>query len=135
MARLCLLQRLESIQTAPSQVEDGATVVDSILANLRGVLNSRKGCCAIRPDYGLHAFDPTADDFRNSIARTAGDIEEQIRQFEPRLGNVVVRAIEDQNRPQEILFQIRGELAHPDKAERVALTGAMGGDGQMRLHR
>lgn len=135
MTKASLLERIDKGDTAAGTPGDRlAAVVESITANLHCILNSRKGCCQTRPDYGLGPFEPTAEDFRELIARMAGEVEEQIRLFEPRLRQVAVRGTEVQNRPLEIFLRIKGEVEIDGVIEAVAMDGVIGADGQMRFH-
>jgi type VI secretion system protein len=135
MISVSLLQRLERdefIGGSGSRAGDEAAVMDSVLSNLRSLLNSRRNCCETRPDFGLQDFNAT-EDYRSSIPLLARDVERQIRLFEPRMRNVVVRAIEDKTRPSELTFHINGELAYSDRTVRVSFDSVLGTDGQMRL--
>ena len=136
MVSVSLLQRLEGDNlhaAGTSGVADESAVMDSVLASLRILLNSRQGCCEIRPDYGLMDFDAAAGNFRNAIALIARDVEKQLRLFEPRLRGVVVRAVEDKTRPLELVFHVSGELAYRDRAIRVTFDSVLGSDGYMRF--
>ena len=136
MVSVSLLQRLEdgeaSVSTAAGEPNEAA-VMDSVLANLQVILNSRQGCCETRDDFGLTDFNGVSENFRSSIALIARDVERQIRQFEPRLRNVFVRTIEDKTRPLDLVFHIDGELNHKDRIVRVAIDSVLGTDGQIRV--
>lgn len=136
MVSVSLLQRLEDDASAPSAAgePDEAAVMDSVLANLQIILNSRQGCCETRDDFGLTDFNSVSENFRNSIVLVARDVERQIRHFEPRLRNVFVRAIEDKTRPLDLVFHIDAELNHKDRIVRVAIDSVLGTDGQIRLN-
>ena len=136
MISVSLLQRLERdefIGGSGSRANDEAAVMDSVLSGLRALLNSRRNCCETRPDYGLQDFN-AAEDYRSSISLIARDVERQVKLFEPRLRNVVVRALEDKARPAELIFHIAGELAYSDRTVRVSFDSVLGTDGQMRLN-
>ncbi|MDE1995271.1 MAG: type VI secretion system baseplate subunit TssE, partial [Rhizobiaceae bacterium] len=107
-------------------------IMNSVLSNLRSILNSRRNCCETRPDYGLQDFNAT-EDYRSSIPMIARDVERQIRLFEPRVRNVVVRAIEDKTQPSQLIFHINGELAYSDRTVRVSFDSVLGSDGHMRV--
>lgn len=135
MASVSLLQRLELDgigAEGPRRLDDSA-VLDSILSNLLMILNSRKGCCETRPDFGLSDFNATSD-YRSLISSIARDVERQLRGFEPRLHNVSVQPIEDKTRPLEFIFHINGELADDDRTVRVAFDSVLGSDGRMRFN-
>lgn len=136
MVSVSLLQRLEDdhLRSAgASAYSDETAVTDSILADLRVLLNSRQGCCESRPDYGLMDFEAAAENYRNAIAMIARDVEKQIRLFEPRLRNVVVRGIEDKARPLEVVFHVAAELAYKDRTIKVSFDSVLGSDGHMRF--
>ena len=136
MVQVSLLQRLEGDQApiaGTSNSNDETAVTDSILANLRIILNSRQGCCETRPDFGLMDFEAASHNYRNAIAMIGRDVEKQIRLFEPRLRNVVVRTIEDKTRPLELVFHVAGDLAYRDRTVKVTFDSVLGSDGHMRF--
>jgi type VI secretion system protein len=135
MVSVSLLQRLEldGVGAERAGRQDDSAVLDSILANLLMILNSRKGCCETRPDFGLSDFNATSD-YRSLISSIARDVERQLRSFEPRLRNVAVRPIEDKTRPLEFIFHVDGELADDDRTIKVAFDSVLGSDGRMRFN-
>jgi type VI secretion system protein len=138
MVSVSLLQRLEGdhVRSAgPSGHFDETAVTDSILADMRVLLNSRQGCCESRTDYGLMDFEAAAENYRNAITMIARDVEKQIRLFEPRLRNVMVRGLEDKTRPLEVVFHVTAELAYKDRTVKVRFDSVLGSDGHMRFTR
>ncbi|MDL2398822.1 type VI secretion system baseplate subunit TssE [Rhizobium mayense] len=136
MVSVSLLQRLERDDVAGgsgSTVNDDTAIMNSVLSNLRSLLNSRRNCCETRPDYGLQDFNAT-EDYRSSIPLIARDVERQIRLFEPRIRNVIVRAVEDKTQLSQLIFHINGELAHSDRTVRISFDSVLGSDGYMRLN-
>ncbi|NKN36392.1 type VI secretion system baseplate subunit TssE [Agrobacterium sp. a22-2] len=134
MVSVSLLQRLERDGAGAERADftDDSAILDSILANLQLILNSRKGCCETRPDFGLSDFNATAD-YRSSFLSIARDVERQMRAFEPRLRNVSVQPVEDKTRPLEFIFHVSGELAHDDRTIRVSFDSVLNSDGRMRF--
>lgn len=138
MVSVSLLQRLEDDHARIADTsgnEDETAAVDSILADLHIILNSRQGCCETRTDYGLMDFGAADDNYHNVISLIARAVEKQIRSFEPRLRGVVVRAIEDKTRPLELTLHISGEIAHRGRTTRIMFDSVLGGDGHIRLTR
>ena len=137
MVSVSLLQRLES-EAAPGapapDFEDESAVMDSILASLRTILNSKQGCCETRPDYGLTDFNAFGETYQKAVALIARDIENQVRQFEPRLRNVVVRSVQDKSRLLEFVFHIDADLAYDGRKVPVKFNSVLGSDGQMRFN-
>ena len=139
MVSVSLLQRLEGDNlhvAGTSQTENESAVMDSILASLRVLLNSRQGCCEIRPDYGLMDFDATAGSYRNAIALIARDVEQQIRH---------VRAAAAQRQRAHRSRTRRGRWSSfsmsaasspiADRTVRVTFDSVLGSDGHMRFTR
>lgn len=135
MVSVSLLQRLELDGAGVQRTDhsDDSAVLDSILSNLQLILNSRKGCCETRPDFGLSDFNATAD-YRSLFVSIARDVERQLRNFEPRLRNVSVQPVEDRTRPLEFVFHVNGELADDGRTVRVAFDSVLGSDGRMRFN-
>jgi type VI secretion system lysozyme-like protein len=136
MVSVSLLQRLEEESEDGRQVADAHSepaVIDSILTNLRLVLNSAEGCCETRVDYGLPDFGALGLSHSESAAQLAREIEKKIRLFEPRLRKTVVRPIDEDTKPTEFLFHVEAELACEDRSIRVAFESVLGCDGHMSL--
>lgn len=134
MVSVSLLQRLERASVNADTSQDETAVMDSILTNLRVLLNSRQGCCETRPDYGLSDLDAAGSNFRNAVSMIGREVEQQVRLFEPRLRNIVVKAIEDKVRPLEVVFHVSGDLAYRDRTVRVAFDSVLGSDGHMHFN-
>ncbi|MBS8262596.1 type VI secretion system baseplate subunit TssE [Roseibium polysiphoniae] len=137
MISVSLLQRLEEdlpnyAGSTTSQAENA--LMDSILFNLRMLLNSNAGCCETRADYGLADFNARGQSHRDTADALCRDIERQIRMFEPRLRNAMVRVVEDAARPLEFIFSVEADLAYPDRSVRVRFDSVLGSDGQVRLN-
>jgi len=137
MVSVSLLQRLEGTGIAPASGGDGndeSAVMDSVLANLRVVLNARAGCCETRPDFGLSDFNATTVSYRSMAGDIARDVENQIRLFEPRLRQVVVRPVADRSLGLDLVFHVSAELAYEDRAVRVRFDSVLGSDGHIRFN-
>ena len=82
MVSVSSLQRLEGDQahTAGGSRASESAVMESILASMRNLLNSRQGCCEIRPDYGLTDFNAAVENYRNAISLVARDVEDYVGQ-------------------------------------------------------
>ncbi|MBO9424558.1 MULTISPECIES: type VI secretion system baseplate subunit TssE [Stappiaceae] len=110
-----------------------AALMDSILADLRILLNSMAGCCETRPDYGLADFNAVNQSHKDTAAELCRDIEQQIIKFEPRLSNPVVRTIEDPNRPLEFVFNVEADLKYGTRQVRVRFDSVLDSSGKVRL--
>ncbi|WP_395174991.1 type VI secretion system baseplate subunit TssE [Roseibium alexandrii] len=110
-----------------------AALMDSILTDLRILLNSMAGCCETRPDYGLTDFNAVNQSHKDTAAELCRDIEQQIIKFEPRLSNPVVRTIEDPNRPLEFVFNVEADLKYGTRQVRVRFDSVLDSSGKVRL--
>lgn len=126
-----LFDRLEA--DIGAERADETAIMDSILANLRVLLNSRKGCCEIHPDYGLGSFNGLGENFRNYLAMFSRDVEKQILAYEPRLRNVMLQSATEQTRPMELVFNVIAEISGADKPARVSFESILENNGRMRL--
>ncbi len=113
---------------------DRGALFDSILRNLREILNSHSGCCEIRRDYGMPDFNDLAGQFPDAIQIITRSIKMQIENFEPRLSNVAVRHIPDPENPLGFSFSIGVTLDLDDGAERLNFQTDLSDDGKLRVH-
>lgn len=132
-----LFQRLEGDITddqykTADQYE--AALMDSILSDLRILLNSMAGCCETRPDFGLTDFNAVSQSHKDTATELCRDIERQIRQFEPRLNNPVVRSVEDPERALEFVFNVEADIRYGGRSVRVRFDSVLDTSGQMRVN-
>jgi len=100
MARRALLSRIGG--------QDAARVdeVQSILAHLKVLLNTRQGDSPCVPGYGIVDFADMVHGFPASVPQLVKSIRSTIIEFEPRLKNVTVR-----HQPDEVSLVLRFEIA------------------------
>ncbi|WOH63806.1 type VI secretion system baseplate subunit TssE [Bradyrhizobium sp. BWA-3-5] len=92
----------------------------SVLENLRRVLNSRQGCCEIRPDFGMPDLNDAIGQGADAVRAVARSLKQQIEMFEPRLGNVSIRFHADRHVPLQLTFHVNATLNHNDRVEPVS---------------
>lgn len=88
----------------------GDNEIDSILHHLRDLLNTRQGESVTVPDFGVVDFTDLVHNFPDAIQTLQRSIRATILQYEPRLKNVVVQHVRDD----ELLilkFQISAQIA------------------------
>ena len=84
--------------------------VESIIEHLRDLLNTRQGEAVTVPDFGVVDFTDLVHNFPDAIQLLQRSIRATILQYEPRLKNVVVQHVRDDE--QLILkFQISAQVA------------------------
>jgi type VI secretion system protein len=135
MAARTLIERiaLASEPAGRNAAIDRNAAVDSVLANLKDVLNSRAGCAETRPDLGVPDFNDLVGKFPDAIHIIARSVKEQIDRFEPRLSSVSVRHVEDPDNPLNLVFEIHAALKVGDAQGRVTFETVLGDDGFMQV--
>ncbi len=87
-ARRGVLFRLSASRRPEQKVDE----VDSIVHNLRALLNSDRGIAPSNPAFGL-SLHLSLTEWESSRPKVLASIAELIRQFEPRLTNVEVKEL------------------------------------------
>ncbi|MFO8113147.1 MAG: type VI secretion system baseplate subunit TssE [Desulfosalsimonadaceae bacterium] len=132
-----LLERIRMRAKMPdrSMTEDPKKVVDSVMAHLQNVLNTRQGGVQIAEDYGL----PDFNDVLHSQAGAPREIEKSIRQtiqkYEPRLRAVRVRYIPIEDDLLSLNFEIHARLAFDNAEEAIVFESQLGQDGKITIRR
>lgn len=103
----------------------GAAEVETILANLENVLNTKRGWGSPLPDFGIRTL--TEYTSREDIARTVmAEIRENIERYEPRLRLETI-TIEDTDRaPFRLSFTLRCSLVDGTQLVRVSVNTLFG---------
>ena len=101
-----LLSRLASAD--PSRPIDE---IQSILGNLRALLNTREGDSLSAPDFGIIDLSDLVHNFPNAAQYMQRSIRETINRYEPRLTNVRVRAVQSED-PLKVVFEVSARLTH-----------------------
>jgi len=95
--------------------ENTNRLAESVLANLRRLLNSRPGISPASPDYGIPDLSDVAYSMPESSGRMRLAIKAAIEKFEPRLRRVAVKYVFDPNDPLTLRFDVTAELATNDE--------------------
>lgn len=101
-----LLSRL-----AAASVNDARPVneLESIVEHLRALLNTRQGESPAVPEFGVVDFTDLVHNFPEAIQMLQRCIRATILQFEPRLKNVVIQHVRDEE-ALVLKFQITAQL-------------------------
>lgn len=101
-----LLGRLAS--SNPSRTPDE---VQSIIGNLRAILNTRLGDSPAAADFGVIDLADLYHDFPNATQYLQRSIRDTIQKYEPRLTSVRVRPAPSED-PLTLVFDISARLTH-----------------------
>ncbi|MDA9557259.1 type VI secretion system baseplate subunit TssE [Vibrio sp.] len=130
-----LLERIELGEAKRSFEREKSTrhLVDSIHLHLADLLNTHAGNALIDEEYGLPDFNDVLAQQNNLVRHIQANIQETIESFEPRMQNVKVTHIEDENSALKLSFSISGEVLHNGSDVPMAISVFMGIDGQFNI--
>jgi type VI secretion system protein len=129
MAGRGLLSRISAKDITRTRTEND---VESIIEHLRGLLNTRQGECPAAMDFGVVDFTDLMHTFPEAIQTLQRSIRATILQYEPRLKNVIVQHVRDD----EVLvlkFQITAQLASKTSKGAVRLETQLRAGGQISV--
>lgn len=108
-------------------------VFDSILANLRDVLNTNEGNCLTDVHYGLPHMSTVRGSMPWSITGLMAAIRTTIELHEPRLSNVRVRHAPGSDRGMVLRFEISGLVEDEDGRTAVRFETYADDEGRMTV--
>lgn len=131
-----LLERIRFMEKDPDwrDAAEPGQVVKSILGHLRMILNTRQGNAQIAPDFGV-------PDFTSMIGATGldavRDIEESmtevILKYEPRLENVRIEFIPEDDMPLSLQFKLQAKLKLEGQDMPVVFETVLDPDGRIMV--
>ncbi len=86
---------------------------ESIVEHLQALLNTRKGQSPVAPGYGVIDLVDLVHSFPQALPDLQVSIRETIQEYEPRLKNVRVRHIQDDELVLTLRFEVTGQLSRP----------------------
>ncbi|HCM1955557.1 TPA: type VI secretion system baseplate subunit TssE [Salmonella enterica subsp. salamae serovar 9,46:z4,z24:z39:z42] len=102
-----LFERIAEAANPSSYQSPKEALLRSIRCNLHQILNTRSGSCYGSPELGITDLDNIASVSMNLRDTTARAIESCILRYEPRISDVTVTTVEqDENAPLELRFRI-----------------------------
>ncbi len=129
-----LLERIRLREKNPHrrENEDTGRVIDSVLDHLTRILNTRRGNVPIADDYGIPDYTEFAQNFPDSFRDLERAIEQTIIHYEPRLKEVRVRFVHQDNDEFSVGFEISAKLASNTS---VLFQSQLDTDGKIRIKR
>jgi type VI secretion system protein len=131
MAERGLLTRLAS--SSHGSLAPRGNAVAAIAEHLRALLNTRKGEAAAAPTFGIMDFNDIIHVLPAAIPRMQQSIRTAIQEFEPRLKNVVVTHVPDEQDPTALRFDISAQLNLKDARGTVRFHTELQPGGRMDL--
>ena len=107
-----LLERIRSFERNPllRGGKDRRHGVDSVLAHLQRILNTRQGSVPLANDYGVPDFLDFLQNYPESINEIETSIKNVIDKYEPRLSGTSVLFVPDEDEILTLRFQIMASL-------------------------
>ena len=129
-----LLERIRSWEKEPVQrgKEDPRKVVDSVMAHLQRILNTRQGNVPIADDYGVPDFTDFMDNFPDSLRDMEKAIKNAVQKYEPRLKGVRISFVPYEDEMLTLKFQIMAKLSL-DAKNQVYFETTIDSDGKVSI--
>lgn len=130
-----LLERIRLREKEPNRRdhENPARVIDSIVTHLGLILNTRRGNVPIASDYGTPDYAEFLQNYPESLREFERAIRQTILQYEPRLKNVRVNFIPQEEDPFSVRFQVTAKLATAAGTTPVLVESLLDTDGKFRI--
>jgi type VI secretion system protein len=130
-----LLERIDhpEVESIRQLTPDTDELSRSILRNLQNMFNTRQGSVLTVAEYGSPDFNDLVDQFPDAIMEIRKSILYNVKEYEPRLKNIRVRHIPDEENPLDLKFEISGQLNLGKSRTSVAFTTIMGDSGRIRI--
>jgi type VI secretion system protein len=107
-----LMERIRIWKADPSRRgrADTRKRIDSVVNHLKNILNTRQGNVPIADDYGIPDLTNFMQNYPDSLQDIESGIRKTIETYEPRLTNVKVSYIRQEEAVISLRFQITAEM-------------------------
>jgi len=108
-----LLERIRSWKKEPNRRSRGeqARMIESIVAHLQRILNTRQGDVPIADDYGVPELTHFLYAYPDSVREIESSIQQAIEKYEPRLSGIKVEFSPQEDDVSCLRFRIDARLA------------------------
>jgi type VI secretion system protein len=134
MRELRLMERVAALERDPLRRErpDQSRLLNSILAHLRCMLNTRQGAVPIAPDYGVPDFLDFLQRYPDSVREIESSIRQAVELYEPRLAGVRVTFVPQEDEVLALRFQIEARVREGTGAK-VAFETVVETEGRISI--
>ena len=108
-------------------------VTESVLNYLRKMLNVRQGSVATLPDFGMPDLNDLFAQYPDPVMVLKRTIKDLIENYEPRLKQVVVRYVLDEDNPLSLRFDITAYLEVDDQDTPLRIETVVGESGYTQV--
>lgn len=137
MRRTRLLDRIrqnDSQSRLQTGMESGEIVV-SVIEHLGKLLNSRQGTTLMDPGFGMPDFTDLKVTFPDSVRELERSITKTIEHYEPRMQNVDVDFVFQDDQDLTLFFQISAQIDTESDMKSIFLESTIDASGKMRIRR
>lgn len=113
--------------------QDTGQRVESVVLHLQKMLNSRQGTTLMDKAYGMPDFTEIAALFPDSLRDIERSIAETIERYEPRLSQVKVNFVSQDNQSLSLCFHIQGVMATGKEDMTVHLESSIDASGKTMI--
>jgi type VI secretion system protein len=106
--------------------------IQSILGNLRALLNTREGDAPAARDYGIVDLSDLVHNFPDASQYMQRSIRDTIAKYEPRLSNVRVRSVPSED-PLKLVFEVSARLARDRRRGLVRVRTEVLPSGRVKI--
>jgi len=130
-----LLERFNEPEAESARTirENTSRLAESVIANLRRLLNARHGIASTQADYGIPDLCDVIHNFPDAIAGMRKAIKTTIEKYEPRLKRVQVKHADSPDDPLALRFEITAELVTEEDKASVWIETRIDGSGAVEV--
>ncbi len=112
---------------------DARLLLRSVLNNLQRILNTRQGNVPIQKDFGIPDFCDVVHTFPESILTMQQAIRKTINRYEPRLKNVRVKFVPQEDDIFTLHFEVIAQLDLGKDKNPVTIFTELSSDGTVKV--
>lgn len=129
-----LLERIRTTKREPKRrgSDNQRRCIESVLLHLQRILNTRQGNVPIAADYGVPDFLAFLQTYPESVGTIEHNIKNAIDKFEPRLTEVSVTYIPDDEESLSLRFQIVASLTM-EGGRKIFFDTVVDTDGRIQI--
>ena len=131
--RLLNRLRMQEKGISGSFTEDPKQVILSVQGHLQQMLNTRWGSVPIADDFGIPDFTDILSSYPESVRDLERSLRQTIQKFEPRLKNVRVKFIPQEEGDLAVSFQISAKLNLERLKDSVIFESQLDSDGRISI--
>lgn len=109
--------------------------ISKVLVHIQKLLNVRQGSIDMLSDYGLPDFNDLATRFPYAIIEIKNEIKACITKYEPRLVNVHVSHVQDEEEPLSLRFDITARLVTSERETSVWFETVLDSAGKVLVRK